>query len=206
MSLHANIRSETTALILAGGQARRMGGTDKGLIEVAGKAMVEWVVESLKPQCRDLLVSANRHTEDYARLSGCPVIRDEIPGYAGPLAGMASGLHACHSEYLVSVPCDSPLIRPDLVRRLYQALVDEDADLSVAHDGHRMQPVFALIKCDLKQSLLDFLADGGRKIDHWYRQHLTALADFRDCEAMFLNINTPEDRLALEATLKEHSA
>ena len=193
-------------MILAGGRARRMGGTDKGLIQIAGKAMVEWVVEALRPQCRDLLVNANRHAQDYAMLSGCTVIADQIPDYAGPLAGMASGLHACHTQYLVTVPCDSPLIQADLVARLHQALVDEDADLSVAHDGQRMQPVFAMIKCELEPSLLDFLADGGRKIDHWYKQHLTALANFRDCDAMFANINTPEDRDALEARLQEPPA
>ena len=174
---------------------------DKGLIQVAGKSMVEWVVDSLQPQCTKLLVNANRHPEDYSRLTGCEVIADQIPDYAGPLAGMASGLHVCETTYLLTVPCDSPLIQADLVERLHQALVNEDADLSVAHDGQRMQPVFALIKCELENSLLDFLADGGRKIDQWYQQHLTALADFSGCEDMFLNINTPRDRDALEKRL-----
>ncbi len=206
LNLSPETRSNTTALILAGGRARRMGGADKGLVQLAGKAMVEWVVDALRPQCRELLVNANRHEQDYARLSGCKIIADQIPDYAGPLAGMASGLNACATPYLVIVPCDSPLIQDDLVTRLHQALVDEDTDLSVAHDGQRMQPVFAMIKRELEQSLLDYLADGGRKIDHWYRQHLTALADFRDSDAMFLNINTPEDRTALEARLQEPPA
>ncbi len=203
LNLHPDLYSTTTAVVLAGGRARRMSGVDKGLIEIAGKTMLEWVVEALRPQCRYLLISANRHTDDYARLSGCRVISDEIPDYAGPLAGVASALHVCKTQYLVIAPCDSPLIRPDLVPRLYQALVDDDADLSVAHDGRRMQPVFALLKCELQQSLLGYLADGGRKIDPWYHQHFTAQADFRDCDNMFLNINTPEDRDDLEARLRE---
>ncbi len=197
-------QSDTTALILAGGRARRMGGVDKGLIQVAGKTMLEWAVEAIHPQCIDILVNANRHQATYAQVSGCRVIADQIPDYPGPLAGMASGLHACQTSYMVTLPCDSPLVRPDLVERLQQAMIDEDAELSVAHDGRRIQPVFALLKRELKPSLLNFLADGGRKIDLWYQQHRTALADFRDCDDMFVNINTPEDREALETLLLEN--
>lgn len=196
----------TTALVLAGGRAQRMGGEDKGLIEVFGRAMVAWVVEALAPQCALVLVNANRNQVEYERITGRRVLPDALGDFAGPLAGMASGLAACQTQYLVTAPCDSPLVAADLVSRLHGALVREDADLAVAHDGERIQPVFALLKCELKPRLEAFLEAGGRKIDLWYATEQMALADFSDRGTMFMNINTPEDRDALEALLEANTA
>jgi molybdopterin-guanine dinucleotide biosynthesis protein A len=76
-----------------------------------------------------------------------------------------------------------------------------NADISVAHDGIRMQPVFALLRCELLPSLLSYLNEGGRKIDTWYAQHRLALADFSGSPDVFLNLNTPADRLVIEKKL-----
>jgi molybdopterin-guanine dinucleotide biosynthesis protein A len=81
--------------------------------------------------------------------------------------------------------------------------VNEQAKLSVAHDGVRMQPVFALLGCRLLPSLLDYLNEGGRKIDSWYAQHRVALADFSAAPETFLNLNTPEDQAELERRMGE---
>ena len=81
---------------------------------------------------------------------------------------------------------------------LYRALHDKQADISVAHDGTRMQPVFAMLRCELLPDLLAYLDEGGRKIDTWYGQHNFTLADFSNWPDTFMNLNTPEDRLALE--------
>ena len=105
------------------------------------------------------------------------------------------------SRYILTVPCDSPLLAPDLAARLYAALEAGEAEIAVAHDGARMQPVFALLDCGLLASIEDYLGAGGRKIDTWYEQHRVALADFSDHPDMFLNINTPEDRDRLEKRL-----
>jgi len=199
-------RAAVAGLVLAGGRARRMGGEDKGLLPVAGRAMVQWVSEALARQCDRVLINANRNAARYAELTGLPVIADRVEGFAGPLAGMAAGLAACDAPLLACAPCDSPLVAPDLVARLRRALEEQDAELAVAHDGERMQPVFVLLRSELRASMQRFLERGGRKIDAWYEEHRMALAPFPDAAGMFLNVNTPEQREALEARLRGGAA
>ncbi len=194
-------RHDITGVVLAGGRARRMGGEDKGLIRVGGEAMVVHALRGLEPQVGALLVNANRNQERYAELGGCDVVADADGDYAGPLAGMASAMQRATTRYILTVPCDSPLLTPSLGERLFGALLADDAEISVAHDGARMQPVFALLDCALRQSIVDYLASGGRKIDAWYAQRRLALADLSDDPDMFLNVNTPEDRTLLEGRL-----
>jgi molybdenum cofactor guanylyltransferase len=194
-------RQDITGVVLAGGRARRMGGEDKGLIRVAGEAMVVHALRGLAPQVGALLINANRNQERYAELGGCHVVADADADYAGPLAGMASAMGRATTRYILTVPCDSPLLAPGLGERLFGALLADDAEISVAHDGSRMQPVFALLECALGQSIVDYLAAGGRKIDAWYAQRRLAIADLSDERDMFLNINTPDDHTLLEGRL-----
>jgi len=201
--VNAASQSPITGLVLAGGRARRMGGEDKGLVEVSGRAMVQWVADALSAQCTTVLVNANRNVERYAALTGLPVVGDSVDGFAGPLAGMAAGLAASETPLMACAPCDSPLLLPDLVARLHRALTGEDAQVAVAHDGERMQPVFALMHRDLLPSMQAFLVGGGRKIDAWYAAHKVALAPFPDAADMFLNVNTPEQRDDLERRLRD---
>jgi molybdenum cofactor guanylyltransferase len=198
-------RDAITGVVLAGGRALRMGGEDKGLIPVDGEAMVVHAVKGLRPQVGAVLINANRNRERYAELAGCEVVADADGDFAGPLAGMASAMQRAKTRYILTVPCDSPLLAPNLAERLFRALSDDDAEISVAHDGTRMQPVFALLDCALRASIVDYLAGGGRKIDVWYAQHRLALADLEDCPDMFLNINTREDRDLLEERLAERT-
>jgi molybdenum cofactor guanylyltransferase len=197
--------SGTTAVILAGGMARRMGGQDKGLIGINGRPMIEYIIDALKPQVDHILINANRNIEQYERY-GYPVIKDMMGDYFGPLVGMASGLQACNSDLVLSVPCDSPFVPPVLAARLNTALIENQADISVANDSERMQPVFALIRKHLLDSLLAYLNDGGRKIDTWYAEHELALADFSDWPDAFININTPEDKALVENKLGEQQS
>jgi molybdopterin-guanine dinucleotide biosynthesis protein A len=194
------LRKEITGVILAGGRARRMGGIDKGLILINGKPMVEHVIAALRAEIDSLLINANRNLEQYAAF-GYPVVPDIMDGYLGPLAGMASGMRACATRYIVTAPCDSPLVANNLVRRLYETLAREGADISVAHDGERAHPVFAMMRCDLLPNLLDYLNAGERKIDRWYTQHRLAVAYFRDEPEAFLNVNSPQERAELENRL-----
>ena len=188
---------EITAVILAGGQARRMGGLDKGLLELAGRPMIEHIIAALAPQVSGLLINANRNLERY-REYGLPVITDLMGEYFGPLAGMASGMRAAQTRYLLTVPCDSPFVPAELAAVLQGALQAKRAEISAAHDGQRIQPVFALLRCDLLPDLQAYLEQGGRKIDTWYARHRLTLADFSCWPDAFLNINTPEDRRELE--------
>jgi molybdopterin-guanine dinucleotide biosynthesis protein A len=193
-------RNDITAVILAGGKARRMNGEDKGLITLHDRPLIDYIIHTLQPQVGSILVNANRNTEQYAAF-GLPVIADMLGDYFGPLVGMASGMNATESAFIVTTPCDSPIIPDNLVETLYCALQDTQADISVAHDGERMQPVFALLRCSLLNSLLDYLNEGGRKIDTWFGQHPLALADFSGSPDTFLNLNTPEDKRVLENRL-----
>lgn len=186
-----------TAVILAGGMARRMDGQDKGLIELSGRPMIDYIIEALEPQVDNILISANRNLEQYQRY-GYPVLKDIVGDYFGPLAGMASGLQACNSNRILTVPCDSPFVPPVLANRLNTVMIDNQADISVANDGERLQPVFAMIRSTLLPSLLAYIDDGGRKIETWYAEHNMAIADFSDWPNAFININTPEEKLAVE--------
>jgi len=186
-----------TAAILAGGQGRRMGGQDKGLIDFQGRPLVKHLITALQPQCATLLINANRNQDRYQQY-GYPVISDELTDFQGPLAGFASAMHATRTLYLMTVPCDGPQIAPDMADRLFQALQREQAELAVAHDGERLQPVHALLPIRLLGSLQRFLTQGGRKIDQWYAEHHMAQADFADIAPLFRNINTPEQKQQLE--------
>ncbi len=187
-----NIKTEVTGVILAGGQARRMGGQDKGLVMLDGKPMVEIIIDVFKPQTAKLLINANRNHDRYSQY-GFELVADELSGYCGPLAGMASALKSINTDYMVTAPCDSPFIPLDLVQRLADALENKSTEISVAHDGERIQPVFCMLKKTLLQSLTDYLAAGERKIDRWFKQHDFAIADFSDKPETFDNINTQED-------------
>lgn len=194
-------REAVTGVILAGGRGARMGGVDKGLVEVAGRPMVEHVLAAVERQTGAVTINANRSTERYARY-GHPVIADRMDGFQGPLAGMASALAAATTEFVLVVPCDSPLVDASLGPRLHAALVERGADVAVAHDGERMHPVFVLLRRAARAGLDDFLARGERRIDRWFAEEKTAVVDFSDLPEMFLNVNREEDRSRLETRLE----
>ena len=188
---------QITAVILAGGMARRMNGEDKGLIELNGQTMIERIITALEPQVEAILINANRNLERYSEY-GYPVIQDRPGGQLGPLAGVASGMQVTDTPYLLSVPCDSPFIPPTLVDVLFRAMQVNAADIAVAHDGVRMQQAFSLVRRELLPNLLYYLEHGGRKVETWFTQHTFALADFSQWPDAFLNLNTPEDKAVLE--------
>jgi len=182
-----------------------MGGHDKGLVEIAGRPMIEYVLQSLRPQVKDVMINANRNTAIYARY-GIPVIADGLAGFNGPLAGMASGMQAARTPMIITVPCDSPFVPADLVQRLASAKQDANADIAVADNGERIQPVFALLDRELLASLEGFLGRGERKIDRWFAEHRCASVDFSDRPETFINVNTPEEVTRVEALIRDGSA
>lgn len=194
----ADISSKNvTGVILAGGRAKRMGGRDKGLTEVRGQPMIAYVIKALGPQVNEIFINANRNEETYQRF-GRIVFSDQMPGFQGPLAGIAAAMERVTTSYICTCPCDGPLLPDDLVARLYARLIDQDSEIAVVHDGDRIQPVYALIDCKLRASLQDFLNTGERKIDRWYDRHKLAAANFSDKKNCFTNINTPADQIAFE--------
>ena len=188
MKTHNNV----TGLILAGGQARRMGGTDKGLITLEGRHMISYIIDALKSQVATIIINANRNISEYQKY-GYPVISDDFTDFQGPLAGMASGLKHCQTEYIATVPCDGPLLSENYIGTLLQSAQLANSKISVGFDGQRLQPVYALIHTDLLEDLNEFLNSGERKIDRWYDKHQFVKADFSSCPEMFTNINTPEE-------------
>ncbi len=189
-----------TGVILAGGKARRMGGQDKGLLPLLGRPMIEYVLDALTPEVDRLLINANRNEEVYARY-GVPVIPDLVPDYAGPLAGIAAAMAAADTDYVLSVPCDGPVLPGGLASRLVAALNRHRAEIATVHDGTRLQPVYALLSRSLLSSLDAYLENDGRKIDRWYQQHQLTIVDFSDQPDAFANINTAEELLAAETRL-----
>jgi molybdenum cofactor guanylyltransferase len=191
---------DVTTVILAGGKGRRIDGQDKGLIELSGKPLIEYILEAIGPQSSETLINANRNSERYGQY-GYPVIADDLSDFQGPLAGIATGMEHANTTYIATLPCDGPFVPDDLVSRLGHALIRANADIAVAHDGVRMQPVYALLPVCLLNSLKAFLASGERKIDRWYGLHNYVLADFSDHTEAFLNVNTSHDLEYIRALL-----
>ena len=188
-----------TGLILAGGRAERMGGRDKGLLPLAGEPLIAHGIRRLKPQVAEVVISANRNLETY-REQGCRVISDDLQmRFWGPLAGMLAGMRVMETPWLLTAPCDSPLLPPDYAARMWAALTREQATAAVAVDGGRWQPVFALLSVDLREDLAAWLATGEGGVSRWLQRQRPALVDFADRPALFHNVNAPEDLARLEA-------
>jgi molybdenum cofactor guanylyltransferase len=149
-----------------------------------------------------VLINANRHLDEYKGF-GVPICSDSISGYAGPLAGIHAALLQTNTAYLVSAPCDSPLLPNDLVSRLSVAASEHQADaaivVTVSEERRQRHPVFLLLKSDLRSSLEHYLNNGGRKVDDWLASLNCVDVPFDD-ETAFTNVNTPEDIQALITT------
>ena len=205
--------NDITGLILAGGRGSRMGGVDKGLQNFNGMPLALHTLTRLQMGggVGQIMINANRNLGAYESF-GASVWPDATADYAGPLAGFLTGLERCETPFMVTVPCDTPLLPLDLVPRLAQALEADDADIAMAaalevdKDGQarvRTQPVFCLLRAELLESLVKFTQDGGRKIDAWTALHKTVVVPFDlpdDDPRAFFNANTLAELRQLENT------
>ncbi|MGE4338906.1 MAG: molybdenum cofactor guanylyltransferase MobA [Pigmentiphaga sp.] len=184
--------AEITGLILAGGLSRRMGGTDKSLLEWQGRPLLDHVAQRLKPQVGSILINTN-HPADAHRQAGT-VVSDpaDLPAAAGPLLGVATGLRASPTDWLLCVPCDSPWLPPDLAVRLCAALAGGTTDLAAAWAAGRRQGVFLLLHRRHLAALEAWLRQGERKVDLWLTAQGVVDVPFAD-PAAFANLNTPDD-------------
>lgn len=183
---------KVTGVILAGGQGRRMGGINKGLVAFKNRPMVAHVIDRLEPQVDELLINANQNIEEYQRF-GHTVFADNINGFAGPLAGLQAGMLTTKNELVATAPCDTPFLPLDMVARLRKALMANKAQLAVVVTGSQPQPVFCLCYRNLLPHLTVYLESGGRKIDAWYATLKVAEVDFGNETEAFMNINTRQE-------------
>lgn len=187
-----------TGVVLAGGLGRRMGNADKGLQSMQGRPLAAWVAERLAPQVDELLINANRNEVEYAKL-GYPVIHDELPGFAGPLAGLHTALAHAGSALVATVPCDSPFLPADLVARLAVALKKTGATIAIARAGGRTHPVFCLCQKIALPALEQAILREELRFERWVRAQRYVEVDFDDMADAFININTREDLARLAA-------
>ena len=182
--------------ILAGGQARRMGGGDKGLLAIGDRTMLDHVIERLAPQVGELALNANGDETRFAEF-GLPVLADPVVGHAGPLAGVLAGLDwAAGREVanIVTAAADTPFLPTDLVTRLLDAAMDQNMQIALASTATGLHPTFGLWPVALRDDLRTALSEGVRKVVDWTDRHGVARAEFPVGEFdPFFNVNTPED-------------
>lgn len=182
--------------ILAGGQARRMGGGDKGLLAIGDRTMLDHVIERLAPQVGELALNANGDEARFAEF-GLPVLADPVAGHAGPLAGVLAGLDwAAGREVanIVTAAADTPFLPTDLVARLLDAAADQGRQIALASTAGGLHPTFGLWPVALRDDLRTALSEGVRKVVDWTDRHGVARAEFPVGKFdPFFNVNTPED-------------
>jgi len=194
-------------LLLAGGQSRRMGGGDKALMDLGGETLLARIVARVRPQVGPLVLNANGDPARFARF-GLPVAPDVVEGYAGPLAGVLTGLewvraNAPGCAHVASFACDAPFVPRDLVARLVAAMEHAAADMACATSGGREHPVFALWPVRLADELRRAVVEEGvRKVDAWTARYRLTRVDFAtDPIDPFFNVNAPQDMAAAAALL-----
>ncbi len=190
-----------SGLIIAGGLATRMGGIDKGLVLLQQKPLIQHVINHLASQVDEIIINANREITQY-QVMGYSVLQDETADFIGPLAGFNLGLKHAKYDYLLTVPCDSPLLPLDLGERLLSNVLKHNADIAVATSDGNAHPVFCLCKKSVLLSLTSYLQQGGRKVSAWQKSLNYIEVDFTDNAEAFINLNALEDLAALELQLK----
>jgi molybdopterin-guanine dinucleotide biosynthesis protein A len=197
-----NKQTKVTGVILAGGLARRMNSQDKGLVLFKGKPMVSYAIAALTAVTDQLIINANRNIELYQQF-GLPVVADQTDSFDGPLAGVLTAMIYAETGVLLVMPCDSPLIKAEHLKKLLLVRAENDADAAVAFDGERLHPVFLAVKTTLKTSLNHYLASGQRKMDSWLEQQKMVKADFSGEPQLFINLNTMAELEVLEGNEKK---
>lgn len=185
-------RRPVSAVVLAGGLARRFRGEDKGLIKLAHVPLAAWVVARLAGQAGEILINANRNLAEYGRL-GHTVVPDQWPDYPGPLAGLLSAARTAQQAWLFTTPCDAPFLPLNLIAHLHDQALHSQVPLVRAADETATHFAVMLVHRDLVPDLAEYVNGGGRKVQTWQERHPHETVYFGDDPYAFLNINTPED-------------
>lgn len=200
MPMSPILADDISGVVLAGGRGMRMGGGDKGLQNHLGMPLALHGVLRLQRQVGSVMVTANRNLSAYEAM-GVAVWPDSVPDFAGPLAGLLTGLERCETPWLLAVPCDAPDFPEDLADRLARALAESDADIAMAatreQGSVRLQPEFCLLRAMLLEDLMAALQAGERDIERWTGRHRRVVVEFQDPGA-FVDANTPQDLYRLQ--------
>ncbi len=182
----------TTAIILAGGRGARLGGQDKGWIQYADKPLIEHLIERLRDQVDEIVISCNRNLDRYRKL-GYPIVADTEQNFGGPLAGIAAAASHCHESFVLLSPCDTPLLPLNLAQRLGDALEDSPYDAAIPTDGHHQQYLCSLLRRRVISSAAHSLKTNKPAVKAWLATLQTVSVDFSDQAIGFSNINRPAD-------------
>lgn len=182
------------AVVLAGGQGRRMENLDKGLVLFNGKPMIDWVIEAVAPYVKQISISCNRNLSDYEQ-RGYALISDQLAGYQGPLAGIHAAMHTMDSDssHLLVLPCDTPLVEPVLIQRLLESAKVQPEAISVLCVEDQPHFLHAVIPLQYLDHLDQWLAAEGRAPYRWYKHFPVALVDATDQASSLANLNRPGD-------------
>ena len=194
-------KEDITIVILAGGKSERMGGQDKGLMQINKKYIIKHLYNICKEYSNEIYVNANRNLATYSEM-GLIAWKDILENYQGPLAGMYTSLMNAKTKYVMTLPCDGPLVNHVYFKRMID--INSNFDIRAAHDGNRIQPVYSLIQKDLLNNLKLFIDTGQRKIDRWYNQCNLELVDFSDEKNIFININSQKDLIEYKKIINEN--
>ena len=181
-----------SAVILAGGKARRMGGQDKGLQILGKQSLIQHVINRLQPQIHDISINANRNQTEYAKF-GFPVFSDELPDFQGPLSGMLTALEKTKSDFILFTPCDTPFFPTNLLDKLKSAVENHRTLITYACDEEREHPVFCLMSIQLKEKLRHYLASDERRLLQFMKENGGISVTFTKEEGNFENFNTMDD-------------
>lgn len=182
--------SQISAVILAGGKGTRMGGINKGLVNLQGRPMIQHVIDKLVAQVGSIIISANQDIDQY-RAFGYEVIEDLLPESQGPLVGIYSALMITNTDWLICAPCDVPGLPLDLVSRLSDK--DPSCLARVVHDGTRQQSACCLLHVSLRNKLKEFILSGQHAVHRFLTEQNVVEVDFSDQASAFANINTPQE-------------
>ena len=193
-------KEDITIVILAGGKSERMDGQDKGLMQINKKYVIKHLYDICIEYSDEIYVNANRNIDIYNKM-GQITWQDILENYQGPLSGIYTSLLNAKTKYLITLPCDGPLLSHTYFERMTN--ISTDFDIRAAHNGDRIQPVYSLIKKDLLNNLKSFIDTGQRKIDKWYNQCNLELVDFSDEKNIFININSQEDLIEYKTLINK---
>ena len=182
---------DITAVILAGGKGSRMGNHDKGLIKLADKPLIEYVINTIQQKVDHIIISANRNIDEYSQFE-FPVICDEKNEFNGPLSGICEALKICTTKYLLVLPCDCPFLEADIIEKLYTSAEENNSDVVLIHDGQFLQPLFSLISKSALTSLEQCIAANNFKAKQWMTDQKHSIVE-DNRPMIFFNINNKND-------------